>query len=129
MELSVLVQQTASDRFRAWCDSPVAASAEGATRAEALANLQTDIGSKTRGVEVVRLAIPTVAGDPPGTVGDEQSDAPDAVAAWLAAFDAIPPLRMTADEETAWNAERRMRVPLDHACVDRLVTELNGAGE
>jgi hypothetical protein len=39
-------------------------------------------------------------------VGDEQSDDPDAVAAWLAAFDAIPPLRMTADEEAAWLADR-----------------------
>ena len=57
MELSVLVQQTADNRFRAWCDSPVAASAEGATRDEALAKLRTEIGVKTKDVEVVRMVV------------------------------------------------------------------------
>ena len=57
MELSVLVQQTASDRFRAWCEHPIAAEAEGATRAEALANLQTDITTKLQGAEVARVVV------------------------------------------------------------------------
>jgi|GEM_PF-4100508 len=30
------------------------------------------------------------ATDPPGTLGDEQSDDPVALAEWLAAFDALP---------------------------------------
>ena len=42
--------------------------------------------------------------DPPGTVGDEQSDDPQAVARWVAAFDAIPPLQMTPEEEAASRA-------------------------
>jgi hypothetical protein len=129
VELSVLVQPTANNRFRAWCTAPVAAEAEGATRDEALANLKTDIEAKTRGAELVRIAFPTAAGDPPGTFGDEQSDTPDAVAAWVAAFDAIPPLQMTATEEADWKAERRARAARDAGAVDQLASELRGAGE
>ncbi|MDB5308134.1 MAG: hypothetical protein JWO38_2336 [Gemmataceae bacterium] len=44
--------------------------------------------------------------EPLGTVGDEQSDEPEAVARWLAAFDAIPPATMTPDEIAAWQAAR-----------------------
>ncbi|QJW94072.1 hypothetical protein [Frigoriglobus tundricola] len=130
MELSVLVQQTGNDRFRAWCDSPIAASAEGTTRDEALANLRTEIGTKTRGVEVVRLAIPNgSADDPLGTVGDEQSNDPESIAAWIAAFDAIPPLQMTADEEAVWMTERRARSHRDAGAIDRFASELPGATE
>ncbi|MFO0825178.1 MAG: hypothetical protein U0792_19000 [Gemmataceae bacterium] len=57
MELSVLVQQTAGNGFRAWCGEPIPAAAEGATREEALANLRTTLEAKTHGVEVVRLTI------------------------------------------------------------------------
>lgn len=45
--------------------------------------------------------------EPPGTVGDEQPDDPEAIARWLAAFDAVPPVTMTPDEEAAWQAARR----------------------
>lgn len=57
MELSVLVQQTAGDRFRAWCSAPVAAEAEGATRDEALANLTAEIRTKLQGAEVARVTL------------------------------------------------------------------------
>ena len=57
MELSVLVQQTAGNGYRAWCGAPVAAEAEGATREEALTKLRAALEAKTRGVEVVRLSI------------------------------------------------------------------------
>lgn len=57
MELSVLIQQTPGNGFRAWCGEPFPAAAEGATRDEALANLRTALEAKTRGVEVVRLTI------------------------------------------------------------------------
>ncbi|HEV3437599.1 MAG TPA: hypothetical protein VG122_09570 [Gemmata sp.] len=55
MELSVLIQQTAGNGFRAWCGEPIPATAEGATREEALTKLRAALESKTRGVEVVRL--------------------------------------------------------------------------
>ena len=53
MELSVLIQQTAGNGFRAWCGEPIPATAEGATREEALDKLRAALESKTRGVEVV----------------------------------------------------------------------------
>jgi hypothetical protein len=57
VELSVLVQQTANSRFRAWCVVPVVAEAEGTTRDEALTKLRTELEAKTRGVEVVRMIV------------------------------------------------------------------------
>lgn len=57
MELPVLVQQTAPDRFRAWCTAPVAAESEGATRDEALAKLTTEINAKLQGAEVARVVV------------------------------------------------------------------------
>lgn len=53
--------------------------------------------------------------DPPGTVGNEPSDDPRAVAAWIAAFDAIPPLQMTPEEEAAWRAARTAQHATDDA--------------
>ena len=38
---------------------------------------------------------------------EEQSDDPESIAKWLAEFDAIPPWRMTAEEEAEWQAARR----------------------
>jgi hypothetical protein len=37
--------------------------------------------------------------DPPGTLGDEQSDDPVALAEWLAAFDALPALVASPEED------------------------------
>ncbi len=51
--------------------------------------------------KVAELTTPAIR---PGTVGDEQSDDPQAVARWVAAFDAIPPLQMTPEEEAASRA-------------------------
>ena len=39
--------------------------------------------------------------------GDLQSDDPDALAKWLAEFDAIPPWEITSKEEEIWQADRR----------------------
>ena len=37
--------------------------------------------------------------DLPGTAGDEQTNDPEAISRWVAAFDAIPPATMTVEEE------------------------------
>jgi hypothetical protein len=96
VELSVLVQQTANNRFRAWCAQPVAAEAEGATRDEALANLKTDIEAKTRGVEVVRI----VVGRPIPTAPIWPDD--EITRAWL---DGIAAARAAADQQPdPWDA-------------------------
>jgi hypothetical protein len=41
-----------------------------------------------------------------GTTGDEQADDPESIARWIAAFDAIPPVEMTPEEEAEWRAAR-----------------------
>ena len=38
---------------------------------------------------------------------EEQSNDPEAIARWLAEFDAIPPWQMTAAEEAEWQAARQ----------------------
>ena len=42
-----------------------------------------------------------------GIAEEEQSDDPEAIARWLAEFDAIPPWQMTAEEEAEWQAARQ----------------------
>ena len=51
-------------------------------------------------VVVIRGCVPDFV----GTTGDEQADDPVSIARWLAAFDAIPPLEMTPEEEASWRA-------------------------
>jgi predicted RNase H-like HicB family nuclease len=57
VELSILIQQTAGNGFRAWCGEPIPTTADGATREEALTKLRAALEAKTRGIEVVRLTI------------------------------------------------------------------------
>ena len=53
------------------------------------------------------VVIPESVPDFLGTTGDEQADDPESLARWLAAFDAIPPLKMTPEEEAEWQAARQ----------------------
>ncbi len=53
------------------------------------------------------VVIPECMPDLLGTTGDEQADDPESLARWLAAFDAIPPLKMTPEEEAEWQAARQ----------------------
>ena len=55
MEIPVALQQTESNRFRAWCVQPVEAEGEGATQADALDNVQAALGAKLPDVRVVRV--------------------------------------------------------------------------
>jgi predicted RNase H-like HicB family nuclease len=65
VELSVLVQRVEGNGYRAWSSEPLSASAEGATRDEALAKLRTAIVEQLKdGVEVVRLQIHTKRSGP-----------------------------------------------------------------
>ncbi len=49
------------------------------------------------------------------TTGDEQADDPESIARWIAAFDAIPPLEMTAGEEAEWRAAREAQKAFEMA--------------
>jgi hypothetical protein len=42
--------------------------------------------------------------EPAATTGDEQADDPESIAQWLAAFDSILPVELTAEEEAEWRA-------------------------
>src|SRR5208283_2071899 len=42
-----------------------------------------------------------------GMTEEEQTDDPESVARWIAAFDSIPPLQMTPEEEVEWQAARQ----------------------
>ncbi len=58
MEVSVLVEPLAENRFRATCAEPWPATVEGATRAAALEGLRAALAARVRaGAEVVRLQI------------------------------------------------------------------------
>src|SRR5437763_389721 len=48
-----------------------------------------------------------------GMTEDEQSHDPEAVACWIAEFDAIPPLQMTPAEEAEWQAARKAQREYD----------------
>jgi predicted RNase H-like HicB family nuclease len=126
VELSVLIQQTAGNGYRAWCGEPFPAEAEGATREEALNRLRAALEVKIESVELVRIYIHTPLGgwDPPGTGGDEQSDDPEAVSRWIEAFEAIPPLQMSAAEEAEWRATRTSRKCADLQSIEQLAASL-----
>src|SRR5947209_13798632 len=65
VELSALVQQVQGNGYRAWTGEPVPASAEGATREEALARLRVLIQQQMQnGIEVVRMQIAAPRGTP-----------------------------------------------------------------
>ncbi len=91
MELSVLVKQLADNRYRAWCESPVVAEAEGTTRAEALANLTSAVGTKLDGAEVARIVVGWPIRSTPIWPDDEITrDWLEGIAAARAAADARP---------------------------------------
>jgi hypothetical protein len=45
----------------------------------------------------------------------EQADDPESIARWIAEFDAIPPMRMTLEEEAEWQAARQAQKELQEA--------------
>jgi len=73
----------------------------------------------------VNLLLPKDS-DPPGTGGDEQSNEPEAINRWLAAFDAIPPATITSAEEAAWQAARVKRKNADKAAIDQIAADISG---
>ena len=54
----------------------------------------------------------------PGLIDDEQGDDPESIARWIAAFDAIPPLEMTPEEEADWRAAREANKAYEIATFD-----------
>ncbi len=46
---------------------------------------------------------------------DEPADDPESIARWIAEFDAIPPLQMTAEEEADWQAAQEAQKEFEKA--------------
>lgn len=65
IDLLVLVQEVAGIGYRASCTSPLAASADGATREESLAKLRADLVKRVAGGDIVRMTIPTIVSREP----------------------------------------------------------------
>ena len=58
LDFSVLIQQVSGNGYRASCGGPLVATAEGATRDEALAKLRADLEARTAASdEIVLLTI------------------------------------------------------------------------
>src|SRR5271170_7757739 len=58
------------------------------------------------------------------TDDDEQPDDPETIARWLAEFEAIPPLEMTAEEEAEWQAARKAQRDLEKSTFNERAEEL-----
>ncbi|MSR60053.1 MAG: hypothetical protein EXS05_20845 [Planctomycetaceae bacterium] len=59
-----------------------------------------------------------------GMTEEEQRDDPESIARWIEAFDAIPPLEMTAEEEAAWQSARNAQREFDTATFDHRAESL-----
>jgi predicted RNase H-like HicB family nuclease len=76
MDIAVVLERVGTNGYRARCGEPIALSAEGGTREEALDRLRDALAVKmATGVEVVRLRIPTVTPDRPLWPDDEFTQA------------------------------------------------------
>lgn len=70
---------------------------------------ETPLDALTRRVETLERLVTRLIPDtePPGTIGNPQPNDPASIAAWLAAFDAIPAVEMTPAEAAEWQAARQ----------------------
>ena len=56
-----------------------------------------------------------------------QSNAPEAIARWIAEFQAIPPLQMSAEEATEWQAARQAQRELELKTFDQRADQIQQA--
>ena len=92
---------------------------------------ETTLDALTRRVETLERVVARLIPDtePPGTIGKPQPDDPVAIAAWIAAFEAIPPVQMTPSEEADWQAARRAQRSLELTPNTGYVKGLRGIDE
>ena len=94
MEFAVLIQQVSGNGYRASCGEPLVATAEGATRDEAIAKLRVDLESRTTAAdEIIRLTIHpkrVISKEPVWPDDDITRDVLEGIAAARAAADQQP---------------------------------------
>jgi hypothetical protein len=64
-----------------------------------------------------------------GMTEDEQGEDAESIARWIAAFDALPPLQMTPEEEAIWQSARSAQREFDEATFDQRAAALRGMWE
>lgn len=99
MDVSVILERVGTNGYRARCGEPLAASAEGATRDEALDRLRGILAEKVAAgdIEIVRLRVP--APRPAGPIWPDDEFTRD----WL---EGIAEARRRADQEPyPWESE------------------------
>lgn len=62
--------------------------------------------------------------DDPVPGDDIQADDPESIARWIAEFDAIPPLDMTAEEEAEWQTARKAQKDYEKATFNERADKL-----
>jgi hypothetical protein len=62
--------------------------------------------------------------DDPEPADDIQGDDPESIARWIAAFDAIPLLEMTAEEEAEWQVARKAQKDFEKATFNERADKL-----
>ncbi len=73
----------------------------------------------------LRLTIdPEPTGSFAGMSEECQGDDPESIARWIAAFDSIPPLVMTPEEEAAWQAARNAQREFEKSNFDQHAQKL-----
>jgi hypothetical protein len=102
VDLTVIIEPTAGNRFRASTGEPLPAAAEGATRAEALAKLEAEMADRLPDVAATRIGLRMSR--PVDRIGLDESewrDDPEALADWEAWLKTIEPLEYGPGEEAA----------------------------
>jgi hypothetical protein len=64
-----------------------------------------------------------------GLSEENQEDSPEAIAEWIAEFDAIPPLEMSPEEEAEWQAAREAQKALEINTFRERADKLRGLAE
>jgi hypothetical protein len=79
--------------------------------------------------EGCRVIVEPIAEETFGTREEDWEDTPEAIAAWLQWYDALPPLHGAPLEEAEWQAARRARKEREKADFNERAEKLRGMWE
>ncbi len=79
--------------------------------------------------EGCRVIVEPIGEETFGPREEEWEDTPEAIAAWLQWYDALPPLQTSPSEEVEWQAARQARKDGEKAAFDERADKLRGMWE